>query len=263
VNQILDIARTVLCLSFLIYASWSDYKTREVSNKVWIIFGPIALILTGLQFVLFSPELLVTYVLAFAITTTLGFAIFYVGGFGGADAKALMCIALALPVFPSSILPLPKGLFSPIFPLTIFTNSVLFGALSVFYALFRNIIWTGVHKKSVFEGLQKESFGRKVVALVSGYKIGLTKFEHGHMYPLEDVEVTEDGTKKRKLLVFPKDEEREDIVARIKDNIKEQNLDETVWATPGLPLLIFVTLGLIVALTYGDIVWIILSLILK
>ncbi len=98
---------------------------------------------------------------------------------------------------------------------------------------------------------------------MSGYKIGLSKLEHGHMYPLEDVEVTEDGTKKRKLLVFPKDEEREDIVARIKKNIKEQSLDENVWVTPGLPLLIFVTLGLIVALTYGDVVWIILSLILK
>jgi prepilin signal peptidase PulO-like enzyme (type II secretory pathway) len=35
-----------------------------------------------------------------------------------------------------------------------------------------------------------------------------------------------------------------------------------VWATPGLPMLIFITLGLIVALTAGDIVWIIISRIL-
>jgi prepilin signal peptidase PulO-like enzyme (type II secretory pathway) len=32
-------------------------------------------------------------------------------------------------------------------------------------------------------------------------------------------------------------------------------IDSYVWATPGLPMLIFVTLGLIVALFFGDIVW--------
>ena len=32
--------------AFLIYASWSDYKTREVSNRVWAIYAPIALALS-------------------------------------------------------------------------------------------------------------------------------------------------------------------------------------------------------------------------
>ncbi|PVX25089.1 MAG: hypothetical protein CW691_05655, partial [Candidatus Bathyarchaeum sp.] len=232
------------------------------SNKVWIIFGPIALVLTGLQFVLFSPELLITYLLSFGVTSALGLVIFYVGGFGGADAKALMCIALALPIYPSNILPQPMGVFSPLFPLTIFTNSVLLGALSVFYAVFRNVLWTTIHKKSVFEGLEKEPFSRKLLALISGYKVKMSKLENSHMYPLEDVYVNEQGEKKRKLLVFPKDEETEDIVARIADNVKEQNIDG-VWVTPGLPLLVFVTLGLVIALAYGDIVWIILSLILN
>jgi len=83
------------------------------------------------------------------------------------------------------------------------------------------------------------------------------------MYPLEDVEVNDKGEVKRKLLVFPKDEEREEIVARILENVKEEKLDGGVWATPGLPLLIFITAGLIIALAYGDIVWILLSSFLK
>jgi len=262
VNQIFDAARIILCVSFLIYASWCDYKTREVSNKVWLIFGPIALVLTGLQFVLFSPELLVNYALSFGVTSALGLVIFYVGGFGGADAKALMCIALALPIYPSHLLSQPTGVFSPLFPLTIFTNSVLLGALSVFYALSRNVVWTAMHKKSVFEGLEKEPLSHKLLALISGYKVKMSKLENSHMFPLEDVYVNEQGEKTRKLLVFPKDEESEDIVARISNNNKEQNIED-VWATPGLPLLIFVTLGLIIALAYGDIVWNILSLILN
>ena len=262
-NQILDGARTIICLSFLIYASWSDYKTREVSDKVWIILGPLALALTAFQFLVFDPELLLTYVLSFAVTSALAFLIFYAGGFGGADAKALMCISLALPVYPNYFLPQPSGLFSPLFPLTIFTNSVLLGALSVFYALLRNLLWTARNRGGLFKGMETESLGRKIVALFSGYKINVSKLEKGHMYPLEDVYINEKGDRKRKLMVFPKDEEREEIVARILENVKEEKVDGGVWVSPGLPLLIFITAGLIIALAYGDLVWILLSSFLR
>ena len=265
-NQILDGARIILCLSFLIYASWSDYKTREVSNKVWVVLGPLALALTGFQFLAYSPQPLqfaVSYVLSFAITSGLAFAVFYAGGFGGADAKALMCISLALPVYPNHLLSQPVGFISPLFPITIFTNSVLLGALSVFYALFRNILWIGRNKEGVFEGLEAESFWHKILALISGYKVKMSKLKNGHMYPLEDVEVNDYGEKRRKLLVFPKDEEREIILSRIQENIKQENLEGEIWTTPGLPLLIFITLGLIISLVYGDIVWISLSFFLS
>jgi preflagellin peptidase FlaK len=262
VNQIFDGTRTILCISFLIYASWSDYKTREVSNKVWVILGPLALALTAFQFFVHTPELMLTYFLSFAITSALALIIFYAGGFGGADAKALICISLILPVHPSYFLPQPSGLFSPLFPLTIFTNSVLLGALSVFYALFRNCVWKVRNKQGLFDGVETESLGRKLLALFSGYKVKITKLEKGHMYPLEDVYLNEEGVSKRKLLVFPTDEEREEIVARIRKNVNEQRVDRTVWVTPGLPLLIFITVGSIIALVYGDLVWILLSLFL-
>jgi preflagellin peptidase FlaK len=266
VNQIFDAARIILCLSFLIYASWSDYKTREVSNKVWVIMGPVALILTSFQFLVYSPQplqLVIAYGLSFAITSALAIVVFYAGGFGGADAKALMCIALALPIYPNHLLPQPVGFVSPLFPITIFTNSVLLGAFSVFYALSRNILWKLRNKKRIFEGIENESFGRKIIALISGYKVKVSKLEKGHLFPLEDVEMDEEGNYKRKLLAFPNYEEREEIIARITDNVENGKLNSGVWATPGLPLLIFVTAGLIIAITYGDIVWVLISSILR
>ena len=66
-----------------------------------------------------------------------------------------------------------------------------------------------------------------------------------------------------KLLVFPKYEEREEIITRVLENVKEERLDGGIWVTPGLPLLIFVTAGLIIALAYGDIVWFLLGAILN
>ena len=265
-NHILDGARIILCFSFLIYASIRDYKSREVSNTVWAIMGPLALAITGFQFLVFSSEplqLIISYVLSFAITSGLAISIFYFGGFGGADAKALMCIALALPVYPGYLLSKPTGFVSPLFPITIFTNSVLLGALSVFYALFRNLLWKLRNNGDVFDGLETESLGHKILALFTGYKISVSKLEKGFMYPLEDVQVTEGEEPKRKLLVFPKDEERDEIVARILKNVEKEKLEYGVWVTPGLPLLIYITLGLLIALTYGDIVWILLSSLLK
>ena len=256
-NQIFDGARITLCLSFLIYASWSDYKTREVSNRVWAILAPSALALTAYQFLVFAPESLHILVISFAVTSAMALALFYAGAFGGADAKALMCLSLALPSYPTHLLQ-QRWFISPLFPITVFTNAVLLAAMSVFYALFRNLIWRTKTRKGIFEGLEKESAGRKILTLLCGYKVKVSKLEKvAHLYPLEDVYDTETGSK-RKLLVFPKDEEREDIVKRLKKAIDERKLENQVWATPGLPMLIFITAGLIIALAFGDIVWIIL-----
>lgn len=260
-NQILDGARVLLCLGFLIYASWSDYKTREVSNKVWIILGPLGLVLTSFQFLLYSPEpfqFIISYVITFAIISALSLAIFYLGGFGGADAKAFMSIALVLPVYPNFLLSKPTGFISPLFPLSIFSNSVLLGALSVFYALIRNFIWKIRNNGMIFQGLKHEPFGVKILAIISGYKIKIADLEKGHAFPLEDIEINNEGQVKRKLLTFPNYEERDDIISRI----KEKNLAEWIWVTPGLPLLIFITLGLFAALFIGDLIWLFLGPIL-
>ena len=261
-NEVFDGVRIVLCLSFLIYASWSDYKTREVSNMVWAVLAPSAFALTIVQFLMFAPESLQTYVLSFAITSALALALFYAGAFGGADAKALMCLSLALPTYPLHLLQQP-WFISPLFPITVFTNGVLLAALSVVYALFRNLLWKSKTKKGIFEGLEEESVGRKILTLLCGYKVKIAELEkREHLYPLEDVYVNETGESRRKLLVFPKDEEREEIVARILGAAGEGELEDDVWATPGLPMLIFITAGLIVALAFGDIVWILLRLVL-
>ena len=42
--------------------------------------------------------------------------------------------------------------------------------------------------------------------------------------------------------------------------LSKKKINAYVWATPGLPMLIFVTLGLIVALLFGDFVWLLIRL---
>ena len=257
-NGILDSARVLLCLFFMTYASWSDYKTREVSNRVWAILSPLAFALTSLQFFLFAPKLLPTYVLSFAMTSALSIAIFYAGAFGGADAKALISLSLALPSYPVDLIEPYSNPVSPLsqtfFPITVFSNGVLLAALSVVYIAVRNYVWKTKTGKKLFEGFEKESKWRKILVLLCGYKVDIAELEKKeHLYPLEDFDESE-----RKLLVVPKDEGREEIVGRIRKARNEGKLQNGVWATPGLPMLIFITLGLIVALIYGDLVWVII-----
>lgn len=263
-NEAFDSARVGLCLAFLIYASWSDLKTREVSNRVWAVFAPIVLALTSLQFFMFfDPQLLHTYVLSFALTSVISVALFYVGAFGGADAKALICLSLALPSYPTHLLQPPLGFVYPLFPITVFCNAVLLAASSAFYALIRNCLWKHKTGRKLFEGFEKESISRKILALLCGYKVDITKLEKiDHLYPLEDIYTAETGENERKLLVFPKDEDRKQIVDRVLNAKREGKLQDDVWITPGLPMLVFITAGLIVALLFGDIIWSILRLVL-
>ncbi|HUT16837.1 MAG TPA: A24 family peptidase C-terminal domain-containing protein [Acidobacteriota bacterium] len=269
-QTILAAAKVTLSLAFLLYASWSDYKTREVSNRVWAFYAPLALFLSLVDLLLYKSSDWLFFVLSIGFTIVLALGLFYSGGFGGADSKALMCIALALPFFPETLFtpifaagvsPLAKNLF----PLTIFSNAVLFAAASGIYMLLRNLIWRITTGKKIFEGtLGTESIGKKILVMITGYKVSVAKLkEKWHVYPMEDVE-EENGENplKRKLVVVPKDEHRDEIVERLSKAVDAGKIDAYVWATPGLPMLIFITIGLIVALLFGDIVWLLVSFVL-
>lgn len=267
VQAMFQVMKTGAALFFLFYSSWSDYKTREVSNMVWILFAPLAFTLTFLEIYIYDFSLLSIYGLCFGLTAAFAVVLFYSGGFGGADAKALMCLALALPFHPEELFAPLAGRISPIserfFPITIFSNSVLLAAATAVYIFFYNIIW---HKKSgrgLFrEGHEKESLGRKFMVLITGYRVPIEDLkEKWHLYPLEDLENVENQLR-RKLVVLPKDEGRDAIVERLVKAADAGKIRKMVWATPGLPMLIFITVGLLSALLFGDIVWICVSFLL-
>lgn len=270
-NQILEGSRVALCLVFFIYASWSDYKTREVSNSVWILFAPLAFALTFAKLILYpyGDSDMFFYGLSFGLTTTISIILFYTGGFGGADAKALMCLALILPFYPVDLFTPMLSEASPlsllVFPLMVFSNAVLLAAALAVYMLLRNVFWREKTGKRLFEeGLQKESSGKKILVLLTGYRVHIEKLkEKWHVYPLEDIEETAEGEVKRKLIVMPRDEERNAIVDRLAKAVDGGKINGNIWSTPGLPMLIFITVGLIIALFFGDVVWILVRLVLR
>jgi len=257
---VINIFRITMSLMFLGYASWSDIKTREVDNKVWLLYAPLGLIFTLIEGFLYRDY---NYWLltgtSVAVTCILAIALFYLGAFGGADAKALMCLALALPIHPESIWNIQIASFHRLFPITVFTNSVLLAALSIIYMLLRNFVWKLKKDSNLFEGLEKETLWKKILTIICGYKASIEKLkEKDYYYPLEDVKENEKNIK-RFIVIFPSDEEREKILARLEYYIGKGIINEYVWASPGLPMLVFVTLGFIAALFLGDLVWLLVN----
>ena len=152
-------AQVAVTAVFLIYASWSDYRTREVSNRVWAIYAPIGLTLSLADLFLYDSSHLWLFGFSVGFTVAIALLLFYSGGFGGADSKALMCIALTLPFFPKLLFTpiLPDGL-SPLsqnlFPITILSNAVLVAAASVVYLFIGNLVRKASTGKNLFEGTQ-------------------------------------------------------------------------------------------------------------
>lgn len=135
-----DLLRLVV-LPVFAWAAWRDINTRRLPNRLWpplIVLGIGLLAWEAIQlapFGTFEGRLFLIQVgVSLLFIAPLGYAFWWIGGFGGADAKALITLAILLPTFPtytvgSLYLPLvetPIGVFS----LTILTNTVLIAAIA-------------------------------------------------------------------------------------------------------------------------------------
>src|SRR2546425_8717522 len=92
----LDLAALLLTVGVFIAASLSDLKTREISNKFWLVYGPAAVLVFALR-IIFAPDALPILAVSAGAAILLAFLLFQFSVMGGADSKALMLLCLALP----------------------------------------------------------------------------------------------------------------------------------------------------------------------
>ena len=144
-----DLLRLV-AVPVLAWAAVRDVKTRRISSAVWVPLSALAAVLFlwegwvayGTGGLVWTHEFLIPATMSLGLVVPLAYLFWWFGGFGGADAKALLVLALLFPTVPSYVVgswsvPLTSGLLSPL-SLTILTNAVLVGAIIPIVLALRN-----------------------------------------------------------------------------------------------------------------------------
>jgi len=231
---IIDTIRFIAGISILAYASYTDIKTRRAPNILWIILGGLGLVLLAVEFLLIGFGNQLIYLAFIPIIIVIVYVFFQLRLiFGGADAKAIMAIAILVPFepvffgFPLNNSPMP-------FSWVIFSNSIvifLFVPLSLFVF---NLIKRDIRFPHCF----------------LGYRMSLQKAKEKFVWPLERIV---DGH--TRFSYVPHSFESDDIYEDFeKIGIKH------IWVTPKIPFMIPLVVGFVVSFILGDILFSLMQL---
>lgn len=238
----LDLVKFLVVLGFLIYACKLDLESRIVPNRVWKYMLLASLPITAYQLAT-SNYLMIQYTVAgffVLMVITLSYVLYLIGAYGGADAKAIMCLAAIFPFYPTfNGFPLLNQGFS--FAFSTLANSVIAAPFLLIFMFLRNLTREG----------WRELKGN-VLYYFTGYRAEVKNLPKFHNL-LEFVD--ENGEFKRVRRAVEPDE---DMIERVKKSGVEK-----VWVTPSLPFLIFLTAGYIVAFIFGDLLYLVISTILS
>ena len=214
--------RIIAAIAMLGYASYTDVTKREVSDYIWIVFGALSVVLLFLE-----PQFwqALTNVGISLIVAPIVLIIWRLGMFGGADAFAIIVLALLVPQITMSE--------NTITPFTILTNAVIISIIPFFVNLTRNLIAIG-NKNDIFEGFS-ETRKKRIIALFIGYKAKNPKYSFS-------IEKKVGKHKKLNLVMHH---------AEYAEFCEKPN----TWVTPGIPYMLFITAGFLVQLFYGDIIF--------
>ncbi|MFB6091247.1 MAG: prepilin peptidase [Halobellus sp.] len=130
-----DILRLVV-VPVLGWAAWRDVETRRVPSRTWyplVALGVVLLAWDALGHLsLSAPGDLLFFVrvaISLFLVAPIAYLFWLLGGFGGADAKALITVAILLPTFPTYYFPgftLPVVVTTlGVFSMTVLTNTVV------------------------------------------------------------------------------------------------------------------------------------------
>ncbi|MFB5627752.1 MAG: prepilin peptidase [Nitrosarchaeum sp.] len=216
-----NIIGMLLALTMLIIGSIIDIWKREIHDYYWLGFGIVGFLLIFIN----SDILPQLFNIGIALIIA-PFVIFIwrIGLFGGADAFALIALAVIAPMATLSE--------NPTTPFTTLSNAAVLFIIPFVVNLTRNLISIIKHE-NIFEGFD-ESILKKISAVLIGYRAKNPKFAFS-------IEKIEKGRKKLNLTMHHAENE-------------EYCTTPNTWITPGIPYLLLITGGFIIQLAYGDII---------
>ena len=295
----------LLVVPVLGWAAIHDVRTRRVSNRIWPPLAGLAIVLLAWDTlaVLADPSPFALRLFALRVAVSLGLVIplaylfWRMGGFGGADAKAFMVVAVLFPTFPTyeiagTILPLQQTTLG-VFSMTILTNTVLVGACYPLALLVRNAL-AGRFSKAMVVGItvpweDLETTHGRLLETPSGLTRGGLDLDALRMYlewrGLTLADLRDGADDLRDPASLPEEPKSPGDGAVVTDGGEDdpwgaeafldsiegsaygttpeklrKGLDllvarDVVWVSPGIPFIVPLFVGLVVALIYGDLLF--------
>lgn len=230
---LLDLLRLFSGATLLAFAAYTDWKWRRAPNVLWLIMAGIGLAILLVELALDAPRVfgLWPYLVGAPVFAAVIYGLWWVGLLaGGADAKALMAIAILLP-FPLTLTPtLPP--WQTVMPgsFAVLGNSLLAFLLVPLGFL----LWNLAHGDLRFPH----------VAL--GMKRRARDVQRGHQWPMEVVD--EAGARRTKLFASRMSDEE---IAQTFERVQALG-DERVWVSPKIPFMLPLLAGYLLAFLVGD-----------
>jgi len=210
-----------LALTMLLIGSIIDIWKREIHDYYWIGFAVPGFLLVFISSDLISNLISIGFALIIAPFVIL---VWRIGLFGGADAFALIALAIIAPMATFSE--------NPVSPFTTLSNAAMLFVIPFIINAFRNII-SYVKGENIFGGFEDTTI-KKILASLMGYKAKNPKFGFA-------IEKENKGIKKFDLTIHHAENQ-------------EFCTTPNTWITPGIPYLLLITGGFIIQLFYGDII---------
>ena len=225
----LDAARVLASLAVLSYAAYSDFRTREVDDAVWVVLCAVSAPFVALKLVELERGALSAYALSAYLAFSVGFALSALGVWGWADFLALACMGLI--AFPA------EGLLSLFPSISIFTNALLASIVYPLLLLAENLSLLARGER-VFEGVEA-SAPVKLLALFTLKNVSVQEYlSRRSLYSL--AERVEGGRRRLTLAVRVGSEAP-----------AEPPPSARVWVSPHVPFVTMLVLGYVLHVTAG------------
>ena len=144
--------RQVIALTMLSVATYFDIKTREVGDRIWLIFA-----IPGIVLYFLAPLPSFTTIFFLVIGAAIGATWFFTKAFGQADGLAMIALAVVFPIFNEM----------PVSVIVALTTTILLGLFGTLYNIAYN--FSDVSHGKIFPGIN-EKLHRKVLAFLTMHR---------------------------------------------------------------------------------------------
>lgn len=203
-------------------------RTREIDDKVWYIAAPTGALLTLLEILTTPNYPLLAVAISAALGTAVALALYYTGLWGGADVKALVTLAVTLPLPPYQST-------MPLYTITVLLNGIVLLLLQVPTCLLWNTA-VFLKRRTLFEGV-KATRVQKLLALIMGMKVSSKTAASIHFFPME---VSINGTRALKPIQWG-------MLKKLASGSIGAVESETVWVEPVIPFIVFLLAGFLLS----------------